>query len=250
MDQNPGLKDFFESGFHKKYWPDIADDSGVREFAQKILSLLEARNGHILDWRGGSGRFAIWFARWGFDVTLLDFMPSYLAEAKNLFGKEDLSVRLVEADSRYTPPDIQADYAVCLDNSVGFMSELEEIQAFQSLNNALRPKAKLLIDCMNLFFLSKPVAEGMQETQRDDGCTRLSEGHFDFKTSVWHKMFELVKPDGSFVRKPFNQIMYTPQHLASMLENAGFKTERIYGDFEGNPISFDARKIVLVARKY
>ena len=109
--------------------------------------------------------------------------------------------------------------------------------------------AKAVIDCMNLFFLSKRIAEGMQETQRNDGCSRLSEGHFDFKSSVWYKTFELVKPNGSSVRKQFNQTMYTPRHLSAMLEMAGFETEGIYGDLDGNPISFDARKIVLIARK-
>ena len=249
MDQNPGLRDFFESGFCEQYWPTADDEGSVKELAQKVLSLLEANSGHILDWRGGSGRYAIWFARAGLQVTLLDFMGEYLDRARERFKQNDLPLETVEVDSRDTPRCIQADFAVCLNNSIGFMSEAEEIKAFRSLNDALRPGATLLLDCMNLFFLTKPISEGMQEIQREDGCIRKSAGHFDFRTSVWYKTFELIKPDGSAVRKQFNQTIYTPHHLSGMLERAGFTTEHVYGDFEGAPIGFDSRKIVLLARK-
>lgn len=249
MDQNPGLRDFFESSFYEEYWPNADDEDSVKELAQKILLLLGADSGHILDWRGGSGRYAIWFARAGLKATLLDFMRPYLDKARELFKQNDLPVEIIEVDSRETPQDIQADFAVCLNNSVGFMSEAEEIKAFRSLNDALRPGAKMLIDCMNLFFLTRPIAEGMQEIQREDGCIRRSEGHFNFRTSVWYKTFELIKADGTSVKREFNQTMYTPHHLSVMLEKAGFTTEHIYGDFDGTPVGFDSRKIVLLASK-
>jgi len=129
------------------------------------------------------------------------------------------------------------------------LSEEEEVKAFLSLNKALRPGARLLLDCMNLFFLMKPITGGGGEIQREDGCVRRSEGRFDFKTNVWHKTFELIKPDGTSVRKEFNQTIYTPQQLGSMVKQAGFIAENIFGDFHGSPVSFDSRKIVLVAKK-
>lgn len=248
-DQNPTLRDFFASGFYEQYWPEANDPESAKENAAQVLSLLDAAEGHILDWRGGHGRYAIWFARAGLKVTLLDFMQEYLKEAKSLFEEAGLPVRLIEADARETPPDIQANFAVCLNSSVGFMSENEEIRAFLSLNKALQPGARLLVDCMNLFFLTKPITEGNSEIQRDDGCIRRSEGRFDFKANVWYKTFELIKPDGTSVRKKFNQTIYTPQQLVSMLKQANFVTENIFGDFNRRPIRFDSRKIILVARK-
>jgi SAM-dependent methyltransferase len=249
MDQNPGLRDFFASGFYEQYWPEANDPDSVKAHAAQVLSLLDATEGHILDWRGGHGRYAIWFAHAGLRVTLMDFMREYLDEARALFEEAGLPVQLIEADSRDTPPNVQADFAVCLNNSVGFMSEDEEIKAFISLNEALRPGAKLLLDCMNLFFLRKPIAEGVTENQKDDGCVRRSEGYFDLGTNVWYKTFELIKADGTSVRKEFNQTIYTPQQLVNMLKQAGFTTEKIFGDFNATPISFDSSKIVLIARK-
>ena len=249
IEQNPGLKNFFDSGFYEEYWPDSDSETSVKELAKKVLSLLGAKSGRILDWRGGHGRYAIWFARAGLKVTLLDFIRPYLDKARERFKKNVLPIEIIEADSRDTPKNIQADFAVCLNNSVGFMSEDDEINAFQSLYDALRPGAKLLVDCMNLFFLAKPIAKEIQEPQREDGYIRKSVGHFDFRTNIWHKTFELSKPDGSVVKKKFNQIIYTPQHLSVILEKAGFTIEHIYGDFNGAPVAFDSVKIVLLAKK-
>ncbi len=249
MKGNPGLGEFFASGFYEAYWPEAMDEASAEKLAPKILSLLGAETGHILDWQGGAGRFAIWFARAGLKVTLLDITRRYLERARELFRENGLPVDLVEADSRQTPPGIQADYAVCLENSVGMMTEEEDIEAFCSLHAALKPGAKLLVDCMNLFFLARPIAEGLQEPQRGDGIVRNTWGEFDLRTSTWHKTFEIIGPDGSVERKTFNQVMFTPRHLSAMLAEAGFTTEGIYGDFDGNPVSFDSVKIVLVARR-
>ncbi len=214
-----------------------------------MLLLLGARQGHILDWRGGSGRYAVWFAKAGLQVTLLDFLPRYIEQARALFQKNGLPVRLVEADSRQTPADIQADFAICLNNSVGFMSDEEEIKAFASLRGALRPRAKLLVDCMNLFFLMKPIAEGLTEWKGPEGLLRRSYGSFDFGRSVWHKTFEIAGPEGTLARKGFNQTIYTPHHLGWVLRSAGFVVDQIFGDFDAKPFTFDSRKIVLVASK-
>ena len=184
MYHNPSLKNFFNSGFYEDYWPEADDVNSVKHLAKQILLLLEANSGHLLDWRGGHGRYAIWFAKAGLKVTLLDFIGTYLDKARENFKLNNLTADNIEIDSRKTPKNIQADFAVCLNNSVGFMSESEEIKAFKSLNEALRPGAKLLVDCMNLFFLVKPISEGMLEEQREDGCIRKSEGYFDFQSSM------------------------------------------------------------------
>ena len=190
-DPDSKLKDFFASGFYERSWPDAEDEEGAKAQRAQILALLDARQGHILDWRGGSGRHAIWFARASLTVSLLDFTPGYLQKAG----------------------------------------------------------ARLLVDCMNLFFLAEPIAKALQEPLPDDGCIRSAQGHFDFATNVWHKSFSLITPDGAELSKAFNQTMYTPEQLVSLLEQAGFAIKGVFGDFAGKPVSFDSPKIVVVATK-
>ncbi len=142
MEKESWLKDFFTSGFYETYWGWNFTDEDARKLAEDSLKILNASEGHILDWLGGWGRVSVHFARKGFEVTILDFVPEYLDKAKEIFGKENLKVNLVLADCRKTPSNIQADYATCLFNSVGFFNDTEQIRAFKSLYRALKSDGK------------------------------------------------------------------------------------------------------------
>jgi len=57
MDQDHRLRDFFQSGFYQQFWPEADDENNVKERAAKIASLLEARQGHKLDFDGNPVSF-------------------------------------------------------------------------------------------------------------------------------------------------------------------------------------------------
>ena len=55
MSHNPQLKAFFLDGFYEEYWASEHEESLSEREAQQVLRLLNAKHGHILDWRGGWG---------------------------------------------------------------------------------------------------------------------------------------------------------------------------------------------------
>ena len=246
QDFNPNLHNFFQCGFCDSYWPTTKVPEAAAGESAQALALLGARSGHILDWRGGWGSHSLYFAKQGFRVTLLDFCERYIEMAKETFAKAEVEFTPVLADCRETPSEIQADFAVCMGNSVGFLPEEEEIKAFASLRAALRPGAKVLLDCMNLFFLRDTLLKGRNDTSTD-GTIRRASQDFDFETNTTHSVFEMTDPAGNVTREKFTQTLYTPCSLAQLVTKAGFEGERICGDYEGNPISFTSRKIVLLA---
>jgi len=244
---NPNLHNFFQSGFCDSYWPTTKDPEAAAGQSALAIRLLGAGSGHILDWRGGWGSQSLYFAKQGFKVTLLDFCERYIEMAKRTFAEAGLEFTPILADCRETPPDIQADFAICMGNSVGFLPEEEEMRAFTSLRSALKPGAKVLLDCMNLFFLRDNLLEGKDETT-PEGYIRRASHDFDFATSTNHSVFEITDPDGNASREEFSQTLYTPCSLAQLVTKAGFEVDEIYGDYEGNPVSFSSRKLVLLAR--
>jgi SAM-dependent methyltransferase len=248
MSQDPHLQAFFEDGFYEEYWAPPHTDAISEREAQQVLRLLGATHGHILDWRGGWGRHAICFARSGFQVTILDFVQRFLERARQRFRSEGLEVETVCADCRQTPPGIQADFATCLMNSIGFLEPREEIEAFKSLQAAIRPGGKLLLDCMNLLFIGKAF-NPLFEMVAEDGTVYRSHGNLDLTTNVLHKTFEIERPDGSVVSNDFAQTMYTPHDLSLLISEAGFVVERIFGSYGGEPIALGSEKIVLLASK-
>ena len=247
MLENSKLKDFFESGFYEDYygWHFTEEDS--KREAEQVLKLLGAKQGHILDWCGGWGRHAICFAEKGFQVTMLDFIGRYLKLAEKRFRERGLKLSTIQADCRDTPSKIQADFATCLFNSIGFLKRPEQLAAFKSLYGAMKPGGKIIVDCMNLFAIPQFVKT--TERTRENGYVFRSHKRFDFRENIEHMVFEIISPTGQVRKKEFAQMHYSPHDLADLLTKAGFKVDNIYGSFEGNPISFESSKIVLVAHK-
>jgi SAM-dependent methyltransferase len=248
MELNENLHNFFEGGFCDAYWPATKDPSKAVPQAQQALDLLGAKDGHILDWRGGWGSHALHFAQKGFRVSLLDFSQRYMDMAKAKFSQAGLRFTPILVDCRQTPPHIQADFAVCMGNSVGFLESREEIKAFASLRGALKPGARVLVDCMNLFFLSCNLLK--EKEDRDvEGNVRKASHRFDFATNTSHSVFELVHPDGSVLREEFHQTLYSPHDLSLLLSESGFVVDELYGEYNKAPLVFDSRKIVAIAHK-
>ena len=249
MENESWLEDFFISGFYERYWGWKFTEDDARKLAEDCIRLLDASKGHILDWCGGWGRVSIHFARKGFEVTILDFVPEYLNRAKEIFEKDNLKVDLVLADCRKTPSNIQADYMTCLFNSVGFFNDQEQIRAFRSLYGALKPKSKAIVDCMNLFYLVNWI-KPTNETEREDGYIFRQKNDFDSSTNVLHSLFEIINEKGEIEEgKEFYQRLYTPMDLKNILELSGFKVDVMYGNYDMEKISFDTPKIVAVITK-
>jgi len=246
MDDNY-LLDFFQSGFYEKYWGWEFNEKQSYETAMKSLELLEAKEGHVLDWCGGWGRISIYLAKKGFKITILDFVKEYLNKAKIYFNNHKLDLITIHEDCRNTPENIQADYALCTFNSIGFLIDDEQIKAFTSLYRALKKGGKVIIDCINQLFLAKHLQQVM-EKKRPDGIKCCQKNKFDLNTSILHSEFQLINDEDITSTWKFCQRMYSPLELEKMLENVGFKVQNMYGNYEGHDLSFDLPQIIAIAK--
>jgi hypothetical protein len=236
---------FHQNGFAELFWPQTEDKS--RHQAEQSVKLLGAHSGHFLDWRGGWGRISMALVDLGFSVTLLDFCPKFIENAKVESIKRNINLRTILADSRETPSEIQADYAICAGNSVGFLEPNEEIKAFASLNKCLKPTAKVLVDCINLLYIAKELTKETDSTDAE-GNIRKSIHSLDMRTNVNHSKFEILLKNGTILSEDFYQTLYTPKDLSDLLESAGFNVLNMFGSLNGDKLSADSRKIYLVAK--
>lgn len=243
------LEDYFKSGFYEAYWGWQLEEEDPKELAKNALEMLGAKHGHILDWCGGWGRVSIHFAKQGFHVTILDLVPEYLEKAKDSFHRWGLEVKTVFADCRETPHYIQADYATVFFNTVGFFDDNEQVRAFKSLHKALKPGAKVLLDCMNLFFLADKL-NPEYDTPRQDGYLFRQNNRFDFDTNTLHSLFQIIDQDGKVDdEKVFQQRLYTPMDIKRLMELAGFKVEDMFSGYNFLPVAFDQPKLIVLAEK-
>ena len=113
------LQVYYEDSFRSENGRSVADFSAEVIHNSKGLAnyTLESKSRFLpgLDWKGmkvaemGSGRggLGLHLARLGADVTLVDFSPSALEQASQLYATEGFSPELVEADLGL--PDVRLD---------------------------------------------------------------------------------------------------------------------------------------------
>ncbi len=244
------IDNFFDTNFDEKFYCSQYSEEENNKLAEDIIKLVNIeKESHILDWCGGWGRISIHFARKGYKVTILDNKQDRLLRAKEIFKQEHLPLTTICMDCRKTPSGINADYAVCLFCSVGFFDDEEQIKAFKSLYNSIKNNGKFILDCLNLFFLADKKFEDTK-MKRKDGKINIQKNEFDFSQNILHSYYKIVNEKWKIEDEcEFYQRLYTPRDIISLLTAAGFKIENIYGNYEGEPISFTSPQIVVVAGK-
>lgn len=217
-----------------------------------VLKLLKPKQGsRILDWCGGWGRHAVPLAKRGFKVTLLDFSEEYLEKASAYAKREGVHLDLVHADFRETPPSIQADYAVNLFTAgLGYLSEEDDLTALQSLHGALKPQARILIDTMGLFWIIRNWRDNNWNTSLDGTKRHLHKRIFDYWNNVVKdkRIFEDRSTGKEEIRNTEHRF-YSPAQLSTMLELTGFVPQEMFGDFDGSPLTFDSKRLIMTAEK-
>lgn len=241
---------FFKSGFYAEGWNLKIDPKAAEREVDGVLNLLNPPAGsHIIDWCGGWGRHAVLLAQRGYKVTLLDFAPSHIDRARSLAEQVGVNIELICADFRQTPPNIQADFAVNMFTAgIGYLTEEDDVLALTSLRAALKPRAGVIVDTMNLFFLAKNYTpRGWRES--DDKSLRLFEKReFNFLNNRNASETTMVRAGQEEVQTLDHRI-YTPAELAKVLELAGFSVTNLWGGFDGCEFDFDSPRIVMMAKK-
>jgi ubiquinone/menaquinone biosynthesis C-methylase UbiE len=244
-------ENFFRGGFYQTGWSWTIDAKRTQEEVDGAIALLNPPPGsHILDWCGGWGRHAIGFAKRGYKVTLLDFAESHIEMAAQAAKEAGVAVNLVCADFRETPESINADYVVNLFTAgLGYLTEEDDVLALTSLYRAIKPGARFLVDTMNLFWLARNYNPAGWHESADEKIRHLSTREFDFLSNRNQSKEILLVVGQPERRQNLNHRIYSPSELANVLRRAGFKPDKLYGDFNGSPFGFDSKKIIMISSK-
>ncbi|OGV89373.1 hypothetical protein A2Z41_00255 [Microgenomates group bacterium RBG_19FT_COMBO_39_10] len=246
-------KEFFGSGFYTEAWGMRTDYSKTKEQVDGVLNLLGPVTGsHILDWCGGWGRHSFLLAQLGYQVTLLDFAPNHIQRAKNKLARKKyrkLKIKCLCKDFRETPPEIQADFAINMFTSgIGYLTQEDDLKALQSLNLALKPKAKFLLDTMNLFWIVKNYQSDSGRYSPKDERVLVEKRNFNFLEN--RNVSEIFYFNGlQKIETKLDHRLYSALELINLLKQADFETLEVYGDFDGSPYNFDSKRLIIISQK-
>lgn len=244
-----------------------AGDAGVAFY----MALARETGGPVLELACGTGRVAIPIAQQGFAVTGLDLVPGMLEQARR--KSVGLPMRWVEGDARAF--DLGERFKLIFLTGNAFQAFLTRADQEAVLQCA---RAHLDDDGVLAFETRNPRWAGSSPRDEDDDGLfvdletrveeRESQGYLDedgrrvrvFRTRAYDHVTQILHwtttrrwlgDDGDQARTRVTRIAlrYTfPQELAALLHYNGLAVERLYGDWNLEPLTAASRSIIVVCR--
>lgn len=215
------------------------------QFLMQLVPL--ASGASILDIGCGTGRHAVELAKQGYKVTGVDLSEGMLAVAQTKAAHEGVQVEWVHQDARLISFKEQFDLAICLcEGAVGLLGHEDDPQRhdaliFQAIAKALKPGGSFVLTSLNGYrairkFTDQDIADGM----------------FDPRTMVASYYDEFDLPEGKQT-VAIRERLFTPPETVKLLEEAGLRTDHVYGGTAGHwgrrPLQMDEMEAMYVCRK-
>lgn len=235
---------FFGPDYLVEYEEILPEDRTTKEvdFVEKALDLKAGMT--ILDVPCGHGRHAVELGKRGYDVTGSELNEFFLQEARKTAEATGVNVRLVQGDMRELAFDSEFDVALNLFTAMGYFdTDEDDIRFLAGAHKALKPGGKFLLDFMNRNWLIRNFKE---KDWRDlpDGSKLLIEREFDDIHGYNRDRRTKIKK-GEEKTMTTSLRIYTPNELVRMAESVGFTFEESFGNFDGDPLTLNSRRIIL-----
>jgi SAM-dependent methyltransferase len=228
------------------YRESLTDERSTAETAALARLLALDTPQRILDLACGFGRHANRLAALGHAVTGVDYMPGFLELARRQAAQMGVTVDYRQGDMRQIAFEAEFDRVLLIFTAFGYFNEAENAQVLANVAQALKPGGLFAFDIPNRDLMLKgllPVQ--IEEKNRDLMINRIS---FDLLTGRMHNQ-RIVIRDGVRKDKPFSIRLYNASEIRALLQGVGLEVRALYGSWEGQPVSPEARRLVIVAQK-
>lgn len=239
----------FGPGYLREYRNNLNTKRTAQEvdFLEKILGLKAGTK--ILDCPCGHGRHSIELAKRGYTVTGQDLNGFFLNEAEAGADTMGVSVRWVKGDMRTINFKDEFDVALNLFTSFGYLESDDENQkALQAAVDALKKGGLFVLDVANRDHIVRMYHEQFSETL-PDGSEIITKNHFDHLAGRNVETRIRSWANGEQETFSFFVRMYTPAELATMFRDAGLTISATFGNYLGDPLSFDSERCIFVGKK-
>ena len=242
--------EFFSSSDYLNIYSETTNPKRTQtelRFAEKALGW--DRHHWILDAPCGPGRHTWELHRRGYRVIGLDISEFLLKTARSRRDQHEEDVVLVRAHLARIPIASQTiRWAMSLFSSFGYgETEEENLCIMREYARVLVSGGKLLIDLMNrhhiVRFLSPVYRHKKGHLFVREERTVINQGR------RLSNHITVTEPGGEQRRYLYAPWLFNGWEISWMAEQAGLKTEKIYGHFDGRAYTEDGERAMLVARK-
>jgi SAM-dependent methyltransferase len=200
----------------------------------------------VLDLACGYGRHANVLAALGHGVTGIDLMPGFLEIARRDAEHKGLKVDYRQGDMRRLYYQKVFDCILLIFTAFGYFEDQQNLKVLQNVYQALKPGGRFCFDIPNREAHLKHLTPCMvTEKESDLMIDRLE---YDEQTSRLYNR-RIVIRDGERRDKPFFLRLYDLEEIKTLLSQVGFTSLRFYSNWEAEPLSPDARRMVITAKR-
>ncbi len=239
--------DWYKKWFGNEYLTVYShrDLKDAKQLVHLILSHINLTpKSKILDICCGQGRHVSILAKHNFQVFGLDLSRTLLDIAKQN-TKSHSSVNFIQADMRSLPVTTEFDLVLNLFTSFGyFESDNENSLVLHQMYNVLKRKGFFVFDYFNSSFVENnliPVHE-----QNINNVSIKQERYI--KDSRINKKISIVKDGKNSVFYESVKI-YQPEEIYALLENAGLKITKIFGNYSGSEFKKESSRLLIIGEK-
>lgn len=244
-DRQPDPARFFDDAYRRLLAPFHSEAEARSEVAalREILGL--AQDDRILDLGCGWGRHLRLLLEAGHDVVGLDRSLPLLRGVR----QARKPIPLVAADMRDPPfPHAVFDVVLNIATSLGlFLDDDDALAALAATRYLLRPRGHLLLEGMHRDDVVAAFAP-RDEWMLDDGTRVRARRRFDAVRGISYEVLRWAGPRGGGSKSHALRIRSATE-LMRLLERAGFRTVRTWGEWDGAPFAHDSPRLIVLAER-
>ena len=206
-------------------WGRLETEVGSYEWAtttRHLAAFLPPPPARVVDIGGGPGRYAIWLAQRGYDVTLIDLSAYLVEQARRRSADAGVSVNCIAADATNLSmlANDSFDAALSLGPFYHLLDSVERDQAADEMLRVCRPAAAVAVMLLNR-------AAGFLDA--------LASGDLDLFSPRYEALWERIFSEGVYENPGelkglfIDNYSVWPSETRNELERYGLRTERLVG---------------------
>jgi len=254
------LSDFSDSAVNVYDDPDLYDlENAIVDEMPILLPLAQETGGPILDLACGTGRTTLPMAAAGFEMVGVDASEPMLARAREKAREQGLEVTFYHQDCTSLDLPVTARMATMTGHAFQeFITNQAQDALLRSVSQHLAPGGVFVFDTRfpSRDNIQKPEGEQPWQTVTDERGWTVAASviwSYDPVSQVQDYIFIDRITDGAGntdENRSLGRLRYTwPREVERLLDMHGFDLDRIYGEWDGSPLTGDSYDMVVIARK-
>lgn len=230
------------------------DYDGWVKYIEEIIKKENCKVKNILELACGTGNMTIPLTKRGYDIAGIDISDQMLSVAREKAEKQGVELVLLQQDIAELDFEItDLDCVLCACDGFNYITYDDDLESvFSKTHELLKEDGIFIFDISSFYKLANILGNNMYGENRED-IAYMWQNYFDDEENLveMELAFFIKDEDGKFERfeEIHQQRAYTEEEIIEMLEEVGFSSIKVFGDFTFERPTDETQRIFFVCRK-